>query len=99
MKIVLDDASNLLLHVAGILGALVSLRFAREMNLKKSLYFFGCGYICSVYITPIIMHHFGLEDDLSTEFAFVVGLCGMNILSFIIDLSSKKNIINLIKRK
>lgn len=58
-------------------GALTSLRKRKRMRFIESCLVVLFGFICSVYVTPLILFIFSLSPDVSGSVGFVVGYGGL----------------------
>ena len=76
-----------LLYFAGVIGALVSLRFVKMPIeraglagvVDRTLVWTG-GFGCALFITPAIASHLQLDENGAIAVSFVLGLFGMSII-------------------
>lgn len=81
----MDDLGiDLKAGVAGFLGAVVSLRFLRDLTLGQMILASVGGFISAGYLTQAIVHWFGFPLAYFGGVAFVVGLFGQSLAGAII---------------
>jgi hypothetical protein len=73
--------------LAGFVGSLVALTFLRELTRLQMLTALGTGLATSTYLTPLVMHYFGVTQDMNDGVAFLLGVVAMNIIPAVIAIS------------
>ena len=63
--------------VAGLVGAVVSLRFLGNLNLWQGLLTVLMGTVTAAYVTPLVMHILSLTEKTEYSVAFLIGGFGM----------------------
>jgi hypothetical protein len=72
--------------IAGIFGALLSLRWAPGPTWLERFFCFGCGIACAVYAAPALLGYMGVEAAWAPRlFSFLFGLLGMNLIAKTVD--------------
>lgn len=68
--------------VAGLIGGVISLAFVRDLKRWQMALAVLAGGGCASYLTPVLASYLHLGDNLQAQngMAFVLGLCGMNIV-------------------
>lgn len=74
--------------VAGMMGAIVSLRFASHLNWKERVTAVISGAIMSFYIAPWACHYFNLQQFEGTV-GFMIGLFGLSLTAAVYEAIKK----------
>ena len=96
--------------IAGLMGALGSLLFIREVEGWRAILLVIAGVSFSVYTTPVTMHYFGIpmSDSWEHGVAYMSGLFGMMSVAAVMKIieSIKNNperileaLLNVVKKK
>jgi hypothetical protein len=67
------------------IGAVTSLRKRKGMKFIESCLVVFFGFICALFITPLILFLFSINTDLSGSIGFVVGYGGLISLEKLLD--------------
>lgn len=82
--------------VAGLIGGVISLAFVRDLSRWQMGLAVLAGGGCASYLTPVLAAYLHWGDNLQAQngLAFVLGLCGMNIVpairSAVLKLAQRK---------
>lgn len=76
--------------VAGLVGGVLALSMMPKLTFRKSVTAVIGGGACAVYATPIVADVVSMTDrSLENGLAFVLGVCGMNVLGGLFKLSER----------
>lgn len=70
--------------IGGMVGALISLKFAEGLTIKSKFLMFLCGMSLAGYTTPLAAHFFSIGSDYFGGIGLLIGLFGMALVSAII---------------
>jgi len=77
------------LKFAGLLGALVSLYFLKNLSGIKALIAVLVGTVCATYLTPLFLQFTTVADKAENGVAFLLGVFSMNLVGGIFKVSEK----------
>lgn len=102
----IDDNINIdaTVTLAGFLGAMVSLRYAKNTTTTGTALAVLGGTFTSMFATPFIAQHIPmLANEAGKNFtAFMVGLFGLNLVAWMYDYLAKNGwagVIDLVRKK
>ncbi|EFO31548.1 peptidase M48, Ste24p [Roseibium sp. TrichSKD4] len=75
--------------VAGLVGAVVSLTFMRDLSPARALLYIITGTACAAYGTPLVVKWLSLTGPTENGIAFITGMVGMNILAGVFKISER----------
>lgn len=75
--------------VAGVLGSVISLSYAKELTKFRAFTAVAGGAITAVYTAPLIRHYLGLSDGYENAVTFLVGLAAMRAVPALLDAVEK----------
>lgn len=90
---------NVAISIAGFFGAVVSLSFVRGMTRPQIVSSLVVGLLFANYATPVIVHYFGIPDEIKLGAAFFAGLTAMNFIPAILKFTETSNILFFLRSK
>lgn len=90
--------------VAGLLGAVVALKFAPGATAMERLFNIGCGALCAGFVSPAAAESLHLVSPaMQGAFAFAIGMFGLSLAAAIVvairDLKLAEIVAGWLKRK
>lgn len=83
--------------LAGVFGAILSLRWVPGPTWIARLFCFGCGIACAIYGAPALVDYLQIKSDWAPRlFNFLSGLLGMNLLAKAVDIVKTTDWINIV---
>lgn len=75
--------------LAGFVGGLVSLSFLKDLTRFQAILAVFTGIASAGYLTPALQLWIQVGPELENAVAFVIGLCGMNIIPGLLFVSER----------
>ncbi|WP_150526835.1 peptidase M48 [Roseibium sediminis] len=75
--------------VAGLVGAVVSLGYMRELTPGRAFLYILTGTACAAYGTPLVVKWLAVSGATENGVAFLTGVVGMNILAGVFKVSER----------
>lgn len=75
--------------LAGFLGAIVSLRFLRDLTVIQALLAVITGAVVAGYTAPIAKHYLSLSEPMKHGLGFLLGLTAMNLVPGVVRLTDR----------
>lgn len=75
--------------VAGIVGGIISLTFEQRLSFMRAVLLIFTGGITSGYAFNFCQHVWGMSDELSGFFGFVMGLVSMRLIGSLIKVAEQ----------
>lgn len=70
--------------MAGLLGAIVSLRYVKDLSPSRMALTVLSATVLTTFVTPLTIHFLRLPEVLSPGVSFLIGLCGLSLIGWFI---------------
>lgn len=71
--------------LAGLAGAIVSLRYVKDLSPTRSAITVLSSAVLTTFVTPLATHIFGIPEVLSPGVSFLIGLCGLSLIGWVVS--------------